>query len=146
MEGTVETTQVTDLGHAWDLAHAEAVGRDALRVLNASQQRWDEERRGLAVRINKLADDHEAFRRMVAEKLMEKAEEKRWCEEAEEFIDEELGLGEFIEKTVDIDVSFTVSVQTRGRQEPDQYEVDEACIDYVRTRLNFSDWQVSDRY
>jgi hypothetical protein len=149
MEGTVETTQVVDLGMAWDLAHSEAVGRDALRALNASPRRvnalevaWTP--RGDALR--RVQGEFQAFRRMVAEKLMEKAEEKRWCEEAEKFIDEELGLGEFIEKTVDVNVSFTVSVQVRGRQEPEQDAVDEACIDYVRHRLDSDDWQVSDRY
>lgn len=150
MEGTVESTQVTDPGHAWDLAIMEAAHRE---YVTASDQAIEScgariaelqdtmARRGVDYR--NLNNRFEEFRREVAEKLMEKAEEKRWCEEAEEFI-EELGLGEFLDRDVDVHVSFTVTVNTRGRRSPDQDAVDEACIDYVRERMGSDDWRVSD--
>lgn len=150
MEGTVESTQV-DEATAWELAIMEAAHRE---YVTASDKAIEDCGARIVTLHNTLAqramdyrnlnNAYEAFRREVAEKLMEKAEEKGWCEEAEEFIEDELGLGEFLERDVDVAVSFTVTVSTRGRRAPDQDAVDEACIDYVREQMGSDDWRVND--
>jgi hypothetical protein len=131
--GTPVTVQrVEDAGHAYELAALEY----RLRV---QLERGD----GLYRRMRTAEDDLEAFRRRVAEAIMEKAEEKGWCSEAEEFVDD-LGLGEYIEEEVNVQVSFQVSVTRRGRSEPDQDAIDAAAIDYIRNQMDSNDWQVTE--
>lgn len=148
MEGTVESTQVNE-ATAWELAIMEAAHREYVtasdKAIEDCGARIAELHNTMAQRgvdYRNLNNRFEEFRREVAEKLMEKAEEKGWCEEAEEFIEEELGLGEFLDRDVDVHVSFTVTVNTRGRRSPDQDAVDEACRDYIAGRMDSDDWRV----
>lgn len=134
-------TLILDPEIARQMAMVEEPLRAIIRGLTVQRDEWHSHYNAQCTTTNNVRAEHEAFRRKVAEDIMTKAEEKNWCDEAEEFIDD-LGLSEYITTDVDVEVSFVVAVERRGRQEPTQDDIDAAAISYIRHSMDATDWRV----
>lgn len=127
-------TLVTDAGTAWDLAHLEAGFRRQLAHLDSVATHH-------ARRANEAMEGLEAFRRKVVERAIEEKERRGWCSELEEILDD-LGLGEFVTREMDVDISFTVTIENCPADGPTQAQVDEAAISFIRHHLGSDHWTI----
>lgn len=125
------TTQILDPGTAWDMADMERRYRSAQANVRA-----------VADRHLKAERELEAFKRDLCEKALDYADEYGLCNKVEAFLTDKMDLGEYLQRDVDVEVTFTVTVKTIGRNEPDHDDVAEAAAEYLRYQFGETDWQV----
>ncbi len=135
----METTgQISDVGTAWAMAEMESCIRAQSVNLDAAM----ESIRTHAADARKAQAALELFKQNLCEKALECAEENGLCDRVERFLDEEMGLGEYLRNDVDVKIEFTVSVSRIGRRDPDEEDIEAAVRDYLSHGLGYGDYEV----
>lgn len=90
-------------------------------------------------RAERAEQDLHDFRRTVGERMAQEAADRDWCSEFDSIMDE-LGLGEFVRRSMDIEVTFTLTIDNVGPDGPTSDQVDSAASDFVRYHLGRTHW------